>query len=192
MKAKRETWWKTATHVRVWRPCVMKQSLFILDKKLMAKFVVFVSTSVGCWLTSDGMFLYVPYFSFVFPVFCFGIDATQRKSTRQLIRFAAVIRWWHFHMWLFIFLKKKKNPTLITSTWSFGYHPQMFLVSNLQAMGCSWSVISPLCSCCFSCVVAHWALQVVAWIFVCTRSCISILSHFCSWMLFRNGATYHA
>lgn len=132
------------------------------------------------------------YFSFVFPVFYFGIDATQRKSARQLIRFPAVSRWWHFHVWLFIFLEKKIITTLINSTWSFGYHPQIFLVSNLQTMGCSWNVISPLCSCCFSCVVAHWALQVVAWIFVCTLSCISILSHFCSWMLFRNGATYHA
>lgn len=54
---------------------------------------MFVSTSVGGWLTTDGMFLYLPYFSFVFPVFYFGITATQRDSTmRKLIRFAAVIR----------------------------------------------------------------------------------------------------
>lgn len=45
---------------------------------------MFVSTSVGGWLATDGMFLYLPYFSFVFPVFYFGITATQRLYNEEV------------------------------------------------------------------------------------------------------------
>ena len=53
--------------MRVRRPNVLRQSVFILDKKLMADFMMYLPTSVGCWLVSDGVFLYLPYFPFAFP-----------------------------------------------------------------------------------------------------------------------------
>lgn len=71
--------------------------------------------------------------------------------------------------------KEEKNLTQIN--WSFDYHSQIFLVNNLQAIGCSWSVhfISSPCSCYFCCMIAHWTLPVVAWKFVVLLSCILYL-----------------
>lgn len=93
-------------------------------------------------------------------------------------------------MWIFILLKKK----------NISFTDQFHLVTILKYF---WWIIfwqwvvremsfHLFALAVFSCVVAHWTLQVVAWIFVFILSCISILSYFCSWMLSRTGAAYHA
>lgn len=72
---------KNCTHVRVQRPSVLRQSIFILDKKLMEDFMMYISTSVACWLMSNRVFLYLLYFSFAFLQF-FGFGLLQSEEEK--------------------------------------------------------------------------------------------------------------
>lgn len=47
----------------------------------MEDFMMYLSTSVACWLMSDRVFLYLPYFSFAFlQFFVFGLLQSEEEK----------------------------------------------------------------------------------------------------------------
>lgn len=99
---------------------------------------MYLSTSLGCCLISDRVFLYLPYFPFAFAQFFWGGCYDPKKKSYDRGSWSDSLLWLDDNTFTcdFFFVFAKKEVPQINSTWSFCYHSQIFSVNNLQAMGC--------------------------------------------------------